>query len=118
MDEDTTFGHIRESDSECVGYLRMTDDGKFIPIDLLWNEIAGPMDLDDAEAILDSVGLGYLADNWLLEVPDHPKLVKVRIQEITSERIVLSNADFDYPANIGVTFTETNPTFRLHRTSD
>lgn len=117
MDQETVFPHRRRSDHEHVGYLRMTEDGMFVPIDLLWNEIDGPVDLPRAEMLLDDLGLGYLAEEWWLEVRGHPERVKVRIREVTAERVVLANADYGYPADIGTAFTEPNPTTRLHSTA-
>lgn len=117
MTEETTFPHVRRSDNECVGYLRMTDDGQFVPIDLLWNDVADPLDLSQAEELLEELGLSYLAEQWWLEVTDHPERVKVRIQEVTADTVVLANADYGYPADIGTTFTEPNPTSRLYKTA-
>ena len=117
MTDQTVFPHVRSLDREHVGYLRMTDDGLFVPIDLLWNEIGRPGDLTDAEELLDDVGLGYLAEDWWLEVTEHPERVKVRIREINAETVVLANADYGYPADIGTPFTEPNPTTRLHKSA-
>lgn len=116
MTDETTFPHVRRSDNECVGYLRMTEDGQFVPIDLLWNEVAEPLELTQAEALLEELGLSYLAEPWWLEIPDHPERVKVRIQEVTPDQVVLSNADYGYPADIGAPFTVSNPASTLHRT--
>lgn len=117
MAEETTFPHVRRSDNETVGYLRMTDAALFVPIDLLWNEIGEPMELTQAEQLLEDLGLSYLAEQWWLEVDDHPERVKVRIQEVTAGTVVLANADYGYPADIGATFTGPNPTARLHKSS-
>jgi len=70
-----------------------------------------------AEQLLEDLGLSYLAEEWWLEVAEHPERVKVRIQEVTAETVVLTNAGYGCPADIGATFTETNPTTRLHETS-
>lgn len=115
--DQTVFPHVRNLDREHVGYLRVTDDGLFVPIDLLWNEISGPLDLSDAEALLDDLGLGYLAEDWWLEVFEHPERVKVQIREVSAETVVLANADYGYPADIGALFTYPNPTTRLHKSS-
>ena len=109
MVEQTIFPHMRGSDQEHVGYIRMTEDGLFVPIDLLWNELDGALDLSEAETLLEELGLGYLAEEWWLDVTGHPERVKVRIQEINAETVVLGNADFGYPADIGTPFTEPTP---------
>lgn len=113
MSDDVVFPHIRDSDNEKLGYLKMTEDG-FVPLDLLWNELDAALELTDAEARLEERGLGYLAEDWWLDVEDHPSRVKVRFREVAAERIVLANADFDYPSDIGATFVLDNPTTRLH----
>ncbi len=113
MSEDVVFPHTRESDNEKLGYLKMTEEG-FVPIDLLWNELGDALELTEAEARLEKTGLGYLAEDWWLDVEDHPERVKVRVREVSTERIVLTNADFGYPADIGFEFVLDNPTTRLH----
>lgn len=115
MIDDTTFPHVRRSDGEHVGYLRITDDGRFVPIDLLWNELDEPQELADAEVLLEELGLSYLADEWLLNTEDHPEPVKVRIREITSEQITVASTDYSYPADIGALFVLPNPTDALSR---
>ncbi|MDO5068552.1 MAG: hypothetical protein Q4D96_14845 [Propionibacteriaceae bacterium] len=115
MIDDTTFPHIRRSDGEHVGYLRMTEDNGFVPIDLMWNEVGGPQDLTDAELILDELGLRYLAEDWLLDVEDHPEPVKVRIREITSNQITVASVDYGYSADIGTSFELPNPTSALRK---
>ncbi|GFZ82817.1 serine/threonine protein phosphatase [Nesterenkonia alkaliphila] len=115
MADDTTFPHIRGSDGEHVGYVRMSEDDRFIPIDLMWNEIGGPQELTDAEALLEELGLSYLAEDWMLDLEDHPEPVKVRISEITSNRITVASIDYGYPADIGTSFELPNPTTALRR---
>lgn len=114
--ETVTFPHVRPSDNERVGYLRATEDGRFVPIDLLWNELDGPLDLDDAEARLEDLGLNYLAEDWFLDSEDHPTPVKVRIQELTPQRITVAFADFGHPADYGKSVVLPNPTGALRRT--
>ncbi len=115
MADDTTFPHVRGSDNEHVGYLRLSEDDRFVPIDLMWNELAGPQELTDAEALLEELGLSYLAEDWLLDVEGHPEPVKVRIREITPERITVASADYGYPADIGTPFVLPNPAPALRR---
>ncbi|WP_061712638.1 hypothetical protein [Kocuria palustris] len=115
MADDTTFPHTRGSDNEHVGYLRLSENDRFVPIDLLWNELGDPQELTDAEALLEELGLSYLAEDWLLEVEDHPEPVKVRIREITPAQITVANADYGYPADIGTLFVLSNPTSELRR---
>lgn len=41
LTSDSVFDHVRSSDNELVGYITITDDGEFIPFDLLHRQ-AGP----------------------------------------------------------------------------
>ncbi|MGO2005428.1 MULTISPECIES: hypothetical protein [Micrococcaceae] len=116
MSEDVVFPHTRESDNEKLGYLKMTEEG-FVPIDLLWNELEAAMELTAAEARLEEPGLGYLAEDWWLDVDNQAERVKVSIREVSMERVVVANADFDYPEDIGFEFVLANPTPRLHPAS-
>lgn len=112
MADDTTFPHTRGSDQEQVGYLRLSENDQFVPIDLMWNELGGPQELTDAEALLEELGLSYLAEDWLLDVEGHPEPVKVRIREITPGQITVANADYGYPADIGTLFRAVEPDHR------
>ncbi|MCV7584061.1 serine/threonine protein phosphatase, partial [Micrococcus luteus] len=62
----TIFDHLRADDREHVGYIEMTDDGLFIPYDLLRRRCGEPMELAEAEELLDTVGLQALGEQWLL----------------------------------------------------
>ena len=57
------FDHLRREDGEHVGYIEMTADGRFTPYDRLWVRRGEAMDLDEAEATLDEVGLRLLAED-------------------------------------------------------
>lgn len=54
---DNTFDHRRSLDSEHVGYIHMTNAGTNIPFDLLHRRRAEPLELEEAERILDDLGL-------------------------------------------------------------
>lgn len=115
MADDTACPPVRGSDLEQVGYLRLCEGDRFVPMDLMWNELSGPQELTKAEALLEELGLSYLAEDWLLDVEDHPEPVKVRIREITPRQITVANADYGYPADIGTPFVLSNPTTALRR---
>ena len=66
-DPEDVFDHLRREDGEHVGYIEMSADGRFIPYDRLWVRRGEAMDLDEAEAVLDAIGLRLLAEDWLLE---------------------------------------------------
>ncbi|MBK0332370.1 serine/threonine protein phosphatase [Brachybacterium sp. MASK1Z-5] len=84
------FDHLRAEDGEHVGYMEMTADGGFVPYDLLWQRRGEPMDLDEAEAVLDGIGLRLLAEDWLLQ--EGAGWTRVRIREIDRDRVVVGRA--------------------------
>ena len=101
------FDHLRREDGEHVGYIEMTADGRFIPYDRLWVRRGGAMELDDAEAALDEVGLRFLADDWLLQElqeADEPAgeaiWTRVRIREVHRDRVVVARAMEDMSADV------------------
>lgn len=88
------FDHLRREDSEHVGYIQITEDGRFVPYDLLWVRRGTAMQLDEAEAVLDEIGLRLLAEDWLLqeeaEASGGVSWVRVRIREIHRDRVVVA----------------------------
>ena len=66
---------------------------------------AGPyeaMELDEAEAVLDAIGLRLLAEDWLLEEDDpqtgEASWTRVRIREIHRDRVIVARAVEDLSA--------------------
>lgn len=76
--------HRRRSDGELVGYLVLDGDG-FVPLTIFGYPLAGALDLEEAETLLEERGLAVLAQPWLLALDDGE--VIVRIQEVTGERL-------------------------------
>lgn len=86
----TTFDHRRSDDGEHVGYIEMVGD-LFVPNDLLHRRRGEPMELDEAEAVLDAIGLRALAEDWLLDPADGVgDPVRVRIQEVTPTQVTVA----------------------------
>jgi hypothetical protein len=88
----------RRDDGELVGWIRPEGDG-WVAVDLLGHDASGAVDWLDAEEALESRGLSWLADVWMLEReaadPFSVKLVEVtpgRIGE--AGRIVVQTDDF------------------------
>ena len=64
----TIFDHLRSDDGEHVGYIEMVGD-LFVPHDLLHRRRGEPMELHEAEAVLDTIGLRALAESTLIHAP-------------------------------------------------
>lgn len=96
------FEHLRREDGEHVGYIEMSADGRFIPYDRLWVRRGEAMDLDEAEAVLDAIGLRLLAEDWLLQEEDpqtgKATWARVRIREIHRDRVIVARAMEDLSA--------------------
>ena len=94
--------HLRREDGEHVGYIEMSADGRFIPYDRLWVRRGEAMELDEAEAVLDAIGLRLLAEDWLLEEEDpqtgEASWARVRIREIHRNRVIVARAMEDLSA--------------------
>ncbi|MFT4028706.1 MAG: hypothetical protein QM675_02425 [Protaetiibacter sp.] len=82
----------RRHDGERVGWMRPEGEG-FVPIDLLGRDRATALDWLAAEELLDGLGIGYLADLYLLERPDAAPL-RVRILEVSTHGIRVKRDDF------------------------
>ena len=101
-DPKDVFDHLRREDGEHVGYIEMSADGRFIPYDRLWVRRGEAMELDEAEAALDAIGLRLLAEDWLLEEDDlqtgEASWTRVRIREIHRDRVIVARAMEDLSA--------------------
>ena len=101
-DPEDVFDHLRREDGEHVGYIEMSADGRFIPYDRLWARRGEAMELDEAEAVLDAIGLRLLAEDWLLEEEDpqtgKASWIRVRIREIHRDHVIVARAMEDLSA--------------------
>jgi hypothetical protein len=86
------FIEHRRSDGELVGWLRPEGEG-FVPVDLLGREHGGAVDWLEGEKHLESLGLRYLADPYVLRLEDGTEL-RVRIMEVSTDRIIVKTEDF------------------------
>lgn len=82
------FDHLRAEDGEHVGYIGMTPEGGFVPMDRMRRRRGEPMELEDAEALLDEMGLRHLTEPWHLRQSDGT-WVPVRIAEIRRDAVVV-----------------------------
>jgi hypothetical protein len=92
MPPESWIEHRRTGDRERLGWIRPEGDG-FVALDALGREATGPVEWLAAEEALDERGLHWLADIWVLELPDGTR-ERVRIVEITPERVVVQGDDF------------------------
>jgi hypothetical protein len=84
--------HVRPGDRERLGWIRPEGDA-FVALDVLGREVTGPVEWLDAEEALEERGLHWLADLWQLDLPDGSR-ARVRIVEVTPERVVVQTDDF------------------------
>ncbi|WP_286345016.1 hypothetical protein [Frondihabitans sucicola] len=100
----TWLPHHREDDGEVIGYLApsSTPDETvelFVPMTVFGYAMADAVELDDARAALDAVGLSLLAEPWILHRAGIEP-TRVRIAEVTPARIVVGVDDF----NVGIDY--------------
>ncbi|GMA26541.1 hypothetical protein GCM10025864_43000 [Luteimicrobium album] len=84
--------HRRPDDREVLGWLR-PDGDDWVAVSLLGRDLTGPLDWTAAEEALEDVGLTWLGDVWTLE-QDGGGLLRVRLVEVTPERVVVQTDDF------------------------
>lgn len=82
----------RRDDGELVGWIRPAGED-WTAVDVLGREVTASVDWLDAESALEQRGLAFLADVWMLERDGEPPL-RVRMVEVTPERIVVKVDDF------------------------
>ncbi|MFZ2241986.1 MAG: hypothetical protein WAV90_20915 [Gordonia amarae] len=85
----------RREDGELLGWI-VADDASgdaWSAIDVLGRTVVAGADWLDAEAALDDRGLHYLADPYMLE-GQREQPVRVRLVEVTPDRIVVKEDDF------------------------
>lgn len=97
--------HRRDDDDELIGYVAArTDD--FVAYTLFGYPLAECADESDAEHALESAGLSYLAERWLLAVDGRDEPIAVALVEATPATVVVKNVDLGYEeADWGTPFT-------------
>lgn len=83
--------HRRPGDRELLGWI-LPDGEDFAPCDRLGRAVGSPTDWLSAEERLEEHGIGWLADLWQYTVDGVTE--RVRIVEVTPERIVVKRDDF------------------------
>ena len=107
------IAHHRDDDGELLGYLRPVED-RFEPVTVFGCPLGDADGEDEAIAVLDAVGLSYLAERWLLRVPGRAEPIAVQVTEADPDLVRVKSVDFGYEGDIGEVFTLPVPTDRLH----
>ncbi len=113
---DNTFDHRRSRDGEHVGYLHMTSDGAFIPFDLLHRQRGEALELEEAENLLDDLGLTMFMEEWWLDLDG--ERVPVLIREVRRDRVSVAFAaagEIAKAADMTTSIELLLPTDRLHQ---
>ena len=90
----------RREDRERVGWIAADGDA-WRPFDLLGRAAsAEPLEWLDAEAVLEELGIGYLADRFTLAIADGVARA-VRIAELDTDRVVVVADEFGKASAVG-----------------
>lgn len=93
----------RRGDGELIGWMLAEGDG-FRVFDLLGRERtpvgAGTVEWLDAEELLDDLGIGYLADRWILRFADGTER-PVRIAEASARGITVVADEYGAASAVG-----------------
>ncbi|TDN91309.1 hypothetical protein [Microbacterium sp. BK668] len=83
----------RRDDGELLGWIR-PEGAEWVAVDLLGREASGAVDWLAAEAALETHGLSWLADVWVLEIPPRQlaaasgvAMWRVKLVEVTPGRV-------------------------------
>lgn len=94
----------REEDRETLGYVEVIESGRFNARTLFGFPL-GEFDTEaDAERILDRIGLSYLAEPWLLTLPERAEPISVQIVEAAPLTLTVQSVDLEYEGDYGTPF--------------
>ena len=90
----------RRDDRELVGWIVPEGEG-FRPVDRLGRWVtAAPVDWLEAEEILEALGIGFLADRYLLRLPDGTER-PVRISEASPDGVIVVADEYGAASAVG-----------------
>lgn len=89
---DDWIPHRRPDDRELLGWLRPDGDA-WVAVSILGWAVSEAGDWFAAEEALESVGLSFLADVWMLEREGADPL-RVRVVEVSPARVVVQTDDY------------------------
>ncbi len=93
----TWIPYRRAEDDELLGYLRPVDGSanRFLPVTVFGNPLGDEADEHEAQQVLDSTGLSYLAGRWLLTLAGRPEPLAVEIVEASPEQLRVKTSATD-----------------------
>ena len=83
--------HRRHGDRELLGWIHPEGDD-WVAIGLLGHPVSDPVDWIAAEAALEELGLGWLAEIWTLDTD--AGALRVRISQVAPGQLVVTTDDF------------------------
>ena len=92
--------YYREDDGELLGYL-VPDGDSFLPVTVFGYELGEAVDEYDASHVLESIGLSYLADTWVLSIADRDEPINVQIVEASPEALKVKSVDYGWEQDYG-----------------
>ena len=104
MIPDSWREHRRDDDNELLGYIDELD-GRFQARTLFGFPLGKAGDETIAQHLLDSLGLSYLAERWLLTIDGRDDPITVQIAETNPEVVTLRSVDYGYEGDYGTPFT-------------
>lgn len=90
----------REDDGELLGYL-VAEGGTFVPVTVFGYRLGEAADEYDASQVLESIGLSYLADTWVLSIADREEPINVQIVEASPEVLRVKSVDYGWEQDYG-----------------
>lgn len=96
--------HRRDDDNELLGYIDELH-GMFQARSLFGFPLGKGGDETSAEHLLDSLGLSYLADRWLLTIDGRDDPITVQIAETSPAVVTMRSVDYGYEGDYGTRFT-------------
>lgn len=91
----------RRADGEVLGWIELDGDD-VVAFDLLGRRVTAPgVDWHEAEQALERRGIGYLADQYTLTLPDDDTFVPVRIGEATADHVTVVEDEFGGASVVG-----------------
>jgi hypothetical protein len=94
----------RQDDAELLGYIAPTDED-FQARTVFGYPLGAISDQDTAEQTLESIGLSYLAERWLLTIDGRDEPITVQIVEATPAQVTVQSVDYGYEGDYGTAFS-------------